>query len=533
MATRTTSAAAAAKPASTAQPDPQPVSAIDDTTPLGVTAAPVFFSVYSKYARSSYLSEDGKQYMNRVKEAIAGLGGRDADSISYLPIKTPRVEGISVVDSAKKLAINLLFGETYQATVDTSNPTDQTEEIYRIIQTQDPSIQPIETVTVDKPDYVKSDNMAAWCLNMFRCASSDVTDHLVAGSFSGNRFTVKTDINAVRDFIAKVSPHAIPARDDIGVLVFVEVSKTNSQGVRTIEQIPLFAATGYTHIMASDPNLIGGATFGDAGKFLPIVTITDIVSHIPSTRLLSIALPICIDAFITNQMWQRPYGTFKNDAPNIGNVLTLDGNKQGFCDNKQTFYSTLNTYYAKPFIALDVTRGRCRPLNIDNIGIRPQVVMHDLEQFVGHPIVEAGMENNFVVRQWVSITGRYTENGVEKDTRNVDFFNLATKIKDNSQIWPWLQQPANINGQIDAIKQLYGAATPLYLNTTYVLHSTVVDQIAIALANSGIRPTYDVEGDQNINLMGLTASNANQFGNTYGFRLGGVQQTNPYDNLFF
>ena len=485
---------------------------------------PSILELLAMTSSSSRLGEDARKYAARIDSIL-----EDAKvGIVNYPVSIDKIESRVYVDTINKAAIILMFDESYdQANIDNIPPAERFLEIidaFHVHHADVPNI--LQSIVVSKEDYACADNMAAFIMNAFATFAGK-TSKLSINNLANSRFSVITNIEVVRNFVKAISPHAVPARDDIGALICIDVPVSNKSrfNVQEYEQKPFMAITGYTRFMTPE----------DAGinKFVPIVTVTDIISAIPNKSLLSLALPIAADAMIMQALWARPYSTFAKDKPNIG-ALYSDSKtgKPYFIQSIEEFHQFVRDRLTNPFLAIDIAEGRARMVGIDQFVYDRTNAVADIQNFLG---CQLDLNADPSICTMKSYTGYMSVNGAFKDTRNVDYLALAPAVPDCRQVQNFLRQPMLPNKRIEEIRRIYpDGVKNLYSTTTLVLSSAIINQMAQRVA-SVLKLTYDTPSSADYNINNLLTSGANAFDTSLnrGFnpQVNYNFNRNPYTNV--
>lgn len=502
-------------------------SAVADATPINNTPAGAMsmFDILQGMKSSSKLDAAAIAYIDNLAKVFSD----GKEGITAVPVSTSKVEARAFIHDASKYAINLIFSKSHQ-TLDMTPAALRAIEVKDALLAQHPEARIVQTIVVTEEDYALAGNMAAYISNCFKTLSGGAASTITVDALREFKISIVTNIDAVRAYVRQVSPHAVPARDDIGILLCIETQKKNINGFSEPEQIPFMAVTGYTRIMNPQDAATGV-------KFVPIPTITDVVSSIPNQSLLAMALPLAADAFICQSLWCRPYATFRAGQPNLGNLI-MDPNtkKPCFTNSAEEFHAFIRNYMVNPYLAIDITEGRARPIGIDNLLVNPASVMNSIRAF----LTSSNQANNVVtvptadvgLMTFANYTGTYMEKGQIKDTRCVDYLELAAKVTDHKQIDHLLLQPNQPQVKIEAVRGIFPEATKsLYVTTTVVLNAPVVATMSQAL-NANIKLNYDMPQNGNFNITSLLAQNAaNKFDGFATFNVGFGRQNNVYQQL--
>lgn len=249
--------------------------------------------------------------------------------------------------------------------------------------------------------------------------------------------------------------------------------------------------------------------------------ITDVICKIPNQNLMALALSVATDAFIMQSLWSRPYASFaQKDQPNLGNLYTDPKTQQPYnITSVDEFHRFVNESLIKPFLAVDITEGRARPVGIDAMIYQDKRAefVTSLQMFLGNGIY-GGFGPEILGRDvavWMcrNFTGVYQENGIGKDTRWVDYLRLAPKMQNAlSKIRPLLRQSNLPEGHINEVKGIFSDGVEnLYTTTTVVLDSKLAIAIATILNQAGVKLNYDTPSSSTYSVAPLMTSQANDF----------------------
>lgn len=527
MATKTKSDSVA-MPTDAATPNAGATAYAANAAPLG-SKAPSLFDILTTMKSSSKLDTAALDYIDEIDRIF----NDSHEHITSLPVATDKIEARAYIHEASRYAIVLLFAETHQ-TLDMTPPAARVASVIDALKARDNSVQVIQSIVVTKEDYPLAAKMAAFLINAFQTLGGGIATNLTVDTLRGIKISVITAIDKVRQYVRDVSPHAVNDRDDIGVLLCLEVPSKNNNGFqREIELKPFLAITGYTRVMNPQDAVTGS-------RFVPIPTITNVISSIPNAALLAMALPMAADAFIIQNLWIRPYTTFRSGCPNLGNLITDPASKKPlFTDTNETFHSFINQYMTLPFLAIDVTEGRARPLGIDALVDDPARVLNNIRSFFNAPALDFGVRNGQLML-FTNYTGSYLDNGAIKDTRYVDYLELACKVTNHKEIEDLLLQPNQPQVRIERIRGIYPENTKsLYTTTTVVLDANAIGCMNKAVHDNQIQLKYDMPASGNVNLsqfMNVAGGNAYAGFQSIGYGFGPQSYvpgtTNPYTNIF-
>lgn len=516
MAQKTTggTASAATNPAAAT---PTPTNAVNAQP----TAAPNITDYVRGLAAPSGLSAEGTAYFDRITKYF------NDNHVNFTPIQliTTRAEGRAYIDETSKYAIQLIADESCND-VDNTCIADQAPEFASALKSRRADAQLIQTIIVTKNDYPKAEIMAAFILNAIKALTS--TNQLNLSSFTGVRFSVITRKEAVNDFIAKNSPHGIPARNDNGVLICVDTPTGQKDAQQRDEYVPqpILAISGYTRFLCPE----------DTGtqKYIPVAIITDIVSKIPNTAILPLSLAIAADAFIARSLWVRPYSSFaQKGAPNLGALFTDPKSGQPYkISNVDEFHRFCNDSLERPFLGIDITEGRARLANIEQLLTDKGRIdfINYMQIFGGQAWTNAIATDEFMKSSpdfnlwWVqNCTGVYSENGILKDTRCADYLSMINLLNDVAKAKPFLYQNPNASNHISMVRGFFAdGVRNLYRTNTIVINAAFPNALIRMINNGAIKLNYDVVDNANFSISPLAgAAQANIYGTTLNSAFGG------------
>lgn len=490
-------------------------------SPVNAEPKPTFTAIpvteYMKHMSApTGLSAEGVAYFKQIEDYIVS----NKATIEIIPITTTRAEGRAYLDSASKITFVLIAAESYR-NIDGSCLANLTTEFSTVLKSLRPDAALRQCIEVVKADYTKAANMAAFIINSIAAKKSE--GELTLDSYKGIRFSIITRKEAVDEFVAAVSPHAIPARNDNGILICVDVPTGQFDRHQRAEYVakPIMAVTGYTRFLC--PQNTG------AQKYIPLALITDIVSCIPNRAVLPLALAFAADAYCNRQIWSRPYTKFaEKGAPNLGSLFTdPTSNKPFKIATLDEFNRFSNDSLMKPFIGLDITEGRARLLEIDALVTKDgranfksymgifggQSWDQNLANTIGDITIWWGQNN----------TGTFAVNGVQYDTRCADYLKMLDLLNDPVRARAFLFQDPNPNAHIALIREAIGDGVQnLYRTDTLAFHSTFMNCL-IGMVNKGeLNFQYDVADTTHYSVDAFMNTNANQFvGFTGGFNNSG------------
>ena len=473
---------------------------LNPTPESGAKKAVTIESLLQKMTNVSGLSQEGHAYFQTIEKKLIDCGS----TIKSLPISTNRIEGRVYFNTVTNSAINMMASESYSP-IDATPAASQAADFSAKAKLQCPNLKVLETVVVHPSDYSRAENMAAFIYNAIEghAHMSEIT----IDSFAGERFSIITRKEEVDRWINANSPHTIQARNDNGILVCRNVRRDQKLDVfgtkPEIEQIPFMAIAGYTRFLSPEDSGVG--------KYIPVFIITDVVCRLPLGNLIPIVQALATDAFIIKSLCYRPYASFAvKGQPNLGNLFTNQETGIPYeIKSMDEYHRFVRESLMNPFLAFDITEGRARPIGIDlliNDSSRKTVV--DLASQFFNQKIETHT-NDISIWQCQNYNGFYSEQGVLRDTRYVDYLHMVPLMMNQLKaLQPLLIQPKTPGERIAKIRELFTEGVEsLYITNTVVID--VAYTVAVASLIKNISLDYDTVQADNYSLAPLISYQTN------------------------
>jgi len=474
----------------------------------------------------THLSNEGKLYSETILERLV----KAVPAAKVERIASPSYE--CHVFHAGKVAVALLFAESYNS-IDARPPACMAKEIRQKFALAVSDAEITQVIVVTKEMYPRVDRAGAAIINLFRSLTEPRLVNMTAKQYGGTEYAVTSDMQKVRSFIDVHSPHAVPARDDVGFLVYAKVRKA---GVTTTfdqraqyDLIPLIAVTGYTkfYLTANASIAPGNVQFGTT-KYSPMTVITDIVADLLTAPTLAIGLSIAMDAFIMQYGWLNQFNDYSENGYNIGRlILDPETKKPWIARNQQQRDEFMRNYLnsTMPFLALDIQEGRFRNPMIDRLINDPATIINALSTFSGQQLAAVDP----AIARYPQFDGQVTLGSTQTiDTRCIDYLRMAKDIPNVEELGGFLQQPTDMSSGIAQVQKWYPNTTQsLYLTMRLVLRPDFVNTVANAIRNV-VRIEYDFNNQQaSYNISSLLTSGANNYQGFNSFTTaGGVNSWN-------
>lgn len=484
------------------------------------------------------MTEQANEYFNSL---VSIISAKTRISIEPLQITTDKVEARVVVSSKSKHAIMLLFGETYTVPPNKLPVTEMLPDVVAKLKALAPDISLVQSIVIMPEDYSRKVQMADFIYSML--LGVDFPDEVNVGLDTlrrSGKFSVSTRIEDVRTEMNRLSPHAIPSRDDIGCVVYLEYNKNPNQlfaRPEDTEYRAVLVMSGYTDIKKMDvpvqmanqaTGMFNGGASGMGGmttKFVPWVTMTSIMSAIPSPTILGLAIPVAAEALIVQNGWLRPYQSFAPDAPNLGELVLDDTGKKPYkVTNQQDLSKLLGLCFYTPFFSIDITEGRARIPGIDNFYANPAVAMNAIATVLGEAIPNPQLT---IKSTWRDFIGTVTQPGGKVvDTRCLDYLRLIKEIKDFNGLQPLLLQPQKPTERLEDLGRWCTDVKSCYTNYRVTLSSELVSFIASKIAGAVKIEFEGVQASGMININSIVNAGGNSYNQLLTSGAGGTGWSN-------
>jgi hypothetical protein len=454
--------------------------------------------------------------------------------LKSMSIRTTNYEALVVHNTDTKKAIALLFGETYESFSDvpiTYLLGDQNETgLLSQMKAHVPGFSLVHAVVVSPEDYIRTKQMASYLTNTL--VQREKAEELGVEAFRAANLVVDTNIDRVRQFFDKTSPHSLPARCDIGFVLALQTPYTQNRHMAPeMQERPFLAVGGFVEVvrvpaaMASQGNpAYYGVTAQNEFVYKPVVRITELQTQIYSTFVLPLAIAIMADAFIGKFRWMTAFG-FGEGKPNLGNVLIDQGKGKAstyFVTQQAEQSELLQKYYRlPPDLAIDVLEGRATHPAVNNL-VRSEAfpaIANKISSLTGG----AQIFQNVTKASWPISEGSVVWANKKTDSRQVDYFNMACNSKDASPFMPLLDKSTE---RVANVRNILGSMEVTYGGYECVLHPEFVNTVIAAMGNLNLNykqpgPEIDV-GTKNL----VADGEINAFLRQQSY--GGGGQGNPY-----
>lgn len=463
----------------------------------------------------STLNAAGKVFVENLKAIIAGANC----NINVTQISTDALEGVVIHTPDNAVAILLILADNCRYPKELS-PTSLIPTFANLWKQMSGSVQPFaQAPTITPAEYDRVERIANTAINVIKVHLGEIDINLAAMTATG--LNVSTNRLKAIDFIEAVSPHAVHARDDITLTISVNTKDDIIRPTTGFNQneyqaeTTICALTGYTDFV--DCGLIDGKK-----KFRPIITITDVVSVIPSPKIIALLLPLAVDAFIQKRGWLAPFKRLGTGYPNIGNLVRDAKKKPVGLTKVEELDAFVNTMLVQPVLAMDVTDGRFRLPGMDAF------VAASAAERAYLPALMDGLFGGNLFQSTIlqatipgpsEVIGVYRDQTM-KDTRCLDYLEFSKSVPNTELYDKLLNATVHPLDRIAVQTDLIPEIIPMYIMRKSFIDANFATQVAAALASvKGINIIPDYNGAYNAGLPNLDGA---QFSN-FIFNVGGQQ----------
>ena len=511
---------------------------------------PNFVNVLSKLETQMSLTEKGREYHETLRKAL------EDKSWGTFAIKTIRLtdpsESYLFYDASKRIGVIVVYLETQYNT----DHDDSLVRLYGKARTTvsgmfnaDKQISVMNVIGIYPEDYDKIGAMIADVKNTFISESDSEFQDLTVSDIKDMNFSINPNLEKVKSFIRNISPHGIMPAMDFGFTIDIMMPKQQNQYFVTgfnqkaqYETKTIAAIVAKTNFLCNAPggmpggfNPMGGMGYGaNMQYFLPVITITDIISAIKSPELLPLFLTLAQQTFIATGLWKEPFKNFGvKGAINIGNLLENQQTHQLLeMSSSPDVEAFIATYCRPPIMALAVTEGRSRILGMEWLSDK-QLCQGAIDAF--NNFLDAGSQITIdpVVMRYAEYTGTCSINGEMVDSRYVDYLHIvADNPNEAPNLKPLLMLTSNPMDRAKMIRNISSDYKTKYITMNCALKAEVLNTMA-GFISSNIRVQMDSANNaQNwIGLDALIAESQKYMNNMTGF--GSVNPMGGYNYTGF
>lgn len=279
----------------------------------------------------------------------------------------------------------------------------------------------LNIVTVNRYMFSRYSQMANYISNSLEARSDKAINDLTINSFTNQyRLVIDTDLGNVKQFFEAYSPSGITCADFGFVASLIDNNEVQN---KFHQPIPMFGVTGYVEFVRDD----------QTGMFTPIVHATEIISALPSSKIMALAMPLIAEMFIKHGLWKQPFTAMGKTDLNIGHLVIGDDQKPCEVKNDKDFRDLFREYIEHPYLCIDVMAGQASVPGIERLISTDQhsSLKADMAEFLGVDVstFQCGIAEN-VFREIIGITetGKDISTTGIMDTRDINYLFAVSKL---------------------------------------------------------------------------------------------------------
>lgn len=450
---------------------------------IGDDRIPVM-SIISNLGVMASLNDNIEKYLKEIKD-YAGTENQ-LGSVEIFRLQAPNGAHAII---AKNYAFVFLFSEMLQSTFANYIPLSDYEDLaIKTLKKGRPDVKALNTILVTPDMYGRARKMAHHVLSSIAVRTISLYQQFGISELSTNSvYVTDTDPNAVRSFVEAFSPHGVPARSDLNILVGLKAPRNNiANQFAPEETTPIMSISAFVD-MIKLPDMSSGTI-----KYLPLVRITDITSPLSMDAISPLALSIASSQWIGNNGWRSQFGLGSTKGVlNIGNLIPDPQGKKMWAANS---IDEMNVFISqqcfRPVLALDIAEGRARLPHLGNYS-NPQgessvraAISSFFKQVVPNNI---GPLYDSSTVEFIGTVGD-AASGTLRDSRYIDYLRLASEQGSLSPeteglLNTYSNDPA---GRTRLVASIAGNYQSLYRNTTAILNTQFLAWLNQIVQASGL-----------------------------------------------
>ena len=408
---------------------------------------------YSSHA----LSATGEKFIKDTKDYILN---NDQHDIVLRKISS-LVNAYMVIDSINNNGIILLFEESIRKDLKSIQEYGDFVEARESASIECPDVKIINGIIIPVNCYEKSAEIADFIIRSLKAESDELLKNLNIDSFKGKTLIIDTNINNLREFVQRTYPYINP-KTDFGFIVYVGSDKFNAQESILNGATPIIGVTGYNEfIKQNQSSLAGGINSGLVRKFLPFVHISSIVSTIPSSTLLPLAIELAKYVFIDKRLYQR----INRDVGQL--IIDPDTKKPWKPESDDDIIKFMEIYFLNPILVADNIVGSLSIPKASTIMSESHQGIQSFNKFFLSNV--PGFSLTKVAYSEIAGYVRYSGNII--DSREIDYLFMLKNIGANPEFEKMLVR-FNPEDRVKFMQQ-YVEFVPLFKNTVLGINPQV------------------------------------------------------------
>lgn len=437
------------------------------TTTAGTASAVKLTDMFSRCASQSGWSGQSQNYLQTIRERIedpsmpvkAKMHHIADDVVAFISdgnavilVKDPDIVDI------KALANDVKFYKAREAFLG-----------------MHPNVTIANIISVNRFMYDRANQMIAYINQVLMSFNDEAINAFTVDSFSNQyQIHVDTDMANVRQFFdANATTPVICG--DFGFIA--QVSNTADRNQLYQARTPMFGVTGYVEFIRNE----------NQGVFTPLVHVTDILSVVPTPKILALALPLIAEVFIGRGLWRQPFTATGKTNINIGNLIVDPATSIPYeVKNEMDFRKMFREYIQPPILCVDVKFGSSSVLGITKLTRQSDhsLLINDFAKFINKPINVEGTGDILGKNMFREIVGvlESTKSGKFNnlmDTRDLTYLSAVATLKWSPRIDALLTR-SDIDPirRFETIRDIAGEITPTHTSITTSLLGDFLMKIA-------------------------------------------------------
>lgn len=379
----------------------------------------------------------------------------------------------------------------------------------------------LNIVTVNRFMFSKPNQMASYINNLFLAQHEQIKAFNYQSFGSQNSIDINTDFGTVRRFFEMHSTTPVFCGDFGFVASFAD--KTNRNNT-SYNQPPthMFGVSGYVEFIRNNND----------GMFTPVVHVTDILSVLPTNKILALALPLIGGVIISRNLWKQPFNSIaKDNNINLGNLIIDANGKPMEVKSDADYRQVFREYISQPLLCIDIKSGGADIPGLTRLIRQTEhiKVFNEILEFFGETPLQACppiAQNLF--REIIGAADGTKNKMIEPiDSRDINYLYTVAKAKYNPRLEYLLtRNDYDPVKRFENIKDIYGDITPTHISATTMFENDFLSRVVNKLNETikiDIPNTTDVPMI-NMNEFAAKAYNPNMpmFGQGQGsFNIGG------------
>ena len=305
-------------------------------------------SMVRRYSNEGILDAAASDYLQNVRKVLE-------DPAHTLQIKTTKLSDNTFAFSSGKYSVVMMIDTALSAQYGELIREVSLNEASRAFRESFGKEQHlINIICINKFSYNKYPQAAAYITRTLSAkVDKGVANFTVSDFTSQFVLNIDTDTVTVRNFMEQHSPNAVSCNSFGFVANLGQQSQARPGQTQNLDNVqPFFGVTSYVEFIREP------AMPGTPVKFTPVIHITEIVSVIPTAEILSMAIPIAAEVFITNGLWKQPFINLNDkNGINIGNLI-MDANKKPWrATSELELVEFFQKHIGAPLLCLDIIGG--------------------------------------------------------------------------------------------------------------------------------------------------------------------------------